>query len=162
MSTQEALALPRRKSSSIQAAVPWRSVEIEKTGQVLVRTCSTKRRHPAGRIALSVVPNRAQRPGERPRHVRLLGEARLYQEHACIGLGDQVLRSSGHNDHALIRFDPWAVARSCAPPVSAAPRLVDRKNRTGMGPHPCPKGCRFHFTSAPAFPGILRTSASAL
>jgi hypothetical protein len=34
-------------------------VEIEKTGQVLVRTCSTKRRHPAGRIALSVAPNRA-------------------------------------------------------------------------------------------------------
>jgi hypothetical protein len=55
------------------------TVEIEKTGQVLVRTCSTERRHPAGCIALSVVPNRAHRPGERPRHVRLLGEARLHQ-----------------------------------------------------------------------------------
>jgi hypothetical protein len=85
-------------------------VEIERTGQVLVRTCSTERRHPAGRIAPSVAPNRAHRPGERPRHVRLLGEARRDQENARIGLGDQVLRSSGHDDHALIRFDPWAVA----------------------------------------------------
>src|SRR5262249_11572762 len=87
------------------------TVETEKTGQVLVRTCSTERRHPAGRIALSAAPNRAHRPGERPRHVRLLGQARLHQEHARIGLGDQVLRSSGHDDHALIRFGPWAVAR---------------------------------------------------
>jgi hypothetical protein len=86
-------------------------VEIERTGQVLVRTCSTERRRPAGRIALSVAPDRAHRPGERPRHVRLLGEARLHQENAAIGLGDQALRSSGHDDHALIRFDPWTVAR---------------------------------------------------
>jgi hypothetical protein len=35
-------------------------VWIEKTGQVLVRTCSTERRHPAAR------KNRAHRPGERP------------------------------------------------------------------------------------------------
>jgi hypothetical protein len=69
-------------------------VAIEKTGQVLVRTCSTERRHPAGRIALSVAPNPAHRPGERPRLVRLLGEARLHQKNARIGLGDQVLRSS--------------------------------------------------------------------
>jgi hypothetical protein len=66
---------------------------------------------PAGRIALSAVPNRAHRLGERPRHVRSPGEARLHQEHARIGLGGQVLRSSGHDDHTLIHFDPSAVAR---------------------------------------------------
>ena len=33
----------------------------------------------------------AHRSGKRPRHVRLLGEARLYQEHHRIGLGDRIL-----------------------------------------------------------------------
>jgi hypothetical protein len=66
-------------------------VWIEKIGQVLVRISSTERRHPAVRIALSVAPNSAAPTGRTPRSLRLLGEVRLYQEHARIGLGDQVL-----------------------------------------------------------------------
>src|SRR5215468_2092626 len=78
---------------------------------------SPERHHPAARIALLIAPNSAHRPAKRPRHVELLGEARLHQEHHRVGLGDQVLgaivmhRQSGDDDHALIRFDPQAAAR---------------------------------------------------
>ena len=78
---------------------------------------STKCGHPAVCITLLEAPNSAHRPAKRPRHVRLLGEARLHQEHNRIGLGDYVLgaivmhRQSGDDDHALIRFDPQAAAR---------------------------------------------------
>ena len=74
-----------------QAVAPWRSKKPDRYWSAPARP---KRRRPAGRIALSVAPNRAHRPGERPRHVRLLGQARRHQENARIGLGDQVLRSS--------------------------------------------------------------------
>ena len=59
----------------------------------------------------------AHRSGKRLRHVRLLGEARLHQEHHRIGLGDRILgtivmhRQSGDDDHALTRCDPQAAAR---------------------------------------------------
>src|SRR6202030_2007424 len=52
---------------------------------------STECRHPALRIAPLVPPHGAHRSGKRPRHVRLLGEARLHQEHHRIGLGDRIL-----------------------------------------------------------------------
>ena len=78
---------------------------------------ATERRHPAPRIAPLVPPHGAHRSGKCPRHVRLLGKARLHQEHHRIGLGDRILtaivmhRQSGDDDHALIRFDPQAAAR---------------------------------------------------
>jgi len=59
----------------------------------------------------------AHRSGKRLRHVRLLGEARLHQEHHRIGLGDRILgtivmhRQSGDDDHPLTRGDPQAAAR---------------------------------------------------
>jgi hypothetical protein len=40
-------------------------------------------------VELAVPPHGAHRSGKRPRHVRLLGEARLHQEHHRIGLGDR-------------------------------------------------------------------------
>jgi hypothetical protein len=66
--------------------------------------------HPTLRIAPLVPPHGAHRSGKRPRHVRLLGEARLHQEHHRIGLGDHILgaivmhRQSGDDDHPLTRL----------------------------------------------------------
>jgi hypothetical protein len=69
-------------------------------------------------LSRTLQPSRfAHRNGERPRHVCLLGEARLHQEHYRISLGDRVLgaivvhRKSGNDDYPLIRFDPHAAAR---------------------------------------------------
>ena len=78
---------------------------------------SIERRHPALRIAPLIPPHGAHRSGKRPRHVRLLGKARLHQEHHRIGLGDRILgtivmhRQSSDDDHPLTRFDPQAAAR---------------------------------------------------
>src|SRR5215469_13308256 len=98
----------------------------ERTGQVLVRTCSTERPHPAVRLALSVGPHSARRPGQPPAPFRLLGNA---HEHARIGPGDQVVGA------AIIRrgrspadpIDPRAAARigdhgSWTAPARAVPR----------------------------------------
>src|SRR5262249_58089789 len=73
---------------------------------------STKRGHPAVRVALLEAPNGAHRPAKRPRHIRLLSEARIRQEHHRIGLRDFVLGAivmhwqSRHDDNPLIRFGP--------------------------------------------------------
>jgi hypothetical protein len=70
---------------------------------------STKSSHPALRIACLIPPHGAHRSGKRPRHVRLLREARFHQEHHRISLSDRVLGAivmhpqSGEDDHALIR-----------------------------------------------------------
>ena len=48
-------------------------------------------RHPALRIAPLVPPYAALRAGKRPRHLCLLGKARLRQEHHRIGLGHRIL-----------------------------------------------------------------------
>jgi hypothetical protein len=78
---------------------------------------STERGHPTGDIALLIAPNSTLRPIERSRHVRLLGEARLHQEHHRIGLRDFVSSAivmhgqARDDDDALIRFRPQTAAR---------------------------------------------------
>ncbi|HEY6992092.1 MAG TPA: hypothetical protein VH397_00130 [Xanthobacteraceae bacterium] len=52
---------------------------------------ATEPRHPALRIAPLVPPYAALRSGKRLRHLRLLGKARLRQEHHRIGLGHRIL-----------------------------------------------------------------------
>jgi hypothetical protein len=42
-----------------------------------------------------VAPHGAHRSAKRPRHIHLLGEARLHQEHHRIGLGDSILGAIG-------------------------------------------------------------------
>jgi hypothetical protein len=64
-----------------------------------------------------IPPHGAHRSVKRPRHVRLLREARIHQEHHRISLGDRILGAivmhwqSGGDDHALIRFNPQAATR---------------------------------------------------
>jgi hypothetical protein len=78
---------------------------------------ATERGHPTGDIALLIAPNSTLRPIERSRHVHLLDEARLHQEHHRIGLCDFVSSAivmhgqARDDDHALIRFRPQTAAR---------------------------------------------------
>jgi hypothetical protein len=73
--------------------------------------------HPALCIASLISPHGAHRSGKRTRHVRLLREARIHQEHHRISLGDRILgaivmhRQSSDDDRAVIRFNPQATTR---------------------------------------------------